>query len=162
MSFNKPNGNFREKLMNKIQTNRKLNSKSPEKPHFSPTNHSEDELFFNSFEKDIEAYRSFKNKINMNKIPARSLTNNQKQFLSDQFKIHLAEEILAEKEVFEKNEDLMKNIEKIKRMNLFHPKDLHIRRYKSTGKSSYVMNDYHTRSTNPGFSRNKLGNFFTN
>lgn len=29
------------------------------------------------------------------------------------------------------------------------------------GKLPYIINDYHSKSTNPGYSRNNKGNFFT-
>jgi len=38
---------------------------------------------------------------------------------------------------------------------------LHVKRYDSGGKVNYVYNDFHTKSTNPGFSRNKIGGFYT-
>ena len=38
---------------------------------------------------------------------------------------------------------------------------LHVKRYESGGKVKYVYNDFHTKQTNPGFSRNKIGGFYT-
>ena len=163
MSYKTPHPNFRQKLLNQIESGNRLNKMYP--PNHSKaflSFHQEKDPFFNIFEKDVNDYHTFHNKINMQKISEHQLSFPQKQFMKDQWKLKIAKEILEEKEVFEKNEELKKNIEKIKSLDLLRNKELNIKNFKFSGKSQYVMNDYHTRSTNPGFSRNKLGNFFTN
>lgn len=160
MSSRTPHPNFRQKLHENIERGRSLYSAAHSND--SSSLKPKDQEFFNIFERDINDYKTFQNKVNTHKITEKGLSHLQKKFMEDGWKIKIAEEILAEKEVFEKNENLKKNIEKLKRLNLLCCKELKIKNFKSTGKSQYIMNDYHTRSTNPGFSRNKLGNFFTN
>lgn len=160
MSSKTPHPNFRQKLHDKIERGRSLYSAA--NSNDSSALKQNDQEFFNIFEKDINEYKTFHNKVNMHKIKEKGLTHLQRKYMDDGWKIKIAEEILAEKEVFEKNENLKRNIEKLKNLNLLCCKDLKIKNFKPSGKSQYVMNDYHTRSTNPGFSRNKLGNFFTN
>lgn len=39
--------------------------------------------------------------------------------------------------------------------------DIHVKRYEDVGKLGFIYNDYHTKSTNPGYSRNAKGGFYT-
>lgn len=55
---------------------------------------------------------------------------------------------------------LVESVLKLKEMKLLREKSLQITRY-SEIPSVPVYNDYHSRETNPGYSRNKLGGFFT-
>lgn len=51
-------------------------------------------------------------------------------------------------------------VQKMKQMKLMDPKELSIVKHKS-GKENNHVGSHHDRQTNPGYSRNKLGGFFT-
>lgn len=68
---------------------------------------------------------------------------------------------LSEQEcVLNRHPELVESIIKLKDMKLLREKSLQITRY-SEIPNVPVYNDYHSRETNPGYSRNKLGGFFT-
>lgn len=58
------------------------------------------------------------------------------------------------------NSALMDSIVKLRDMNLLKLNSPSTNRYKGVGKVDYVMNDFHARSTNPGYSRNHGGVFY--
>lgn len=113
--------------------------------------------FFYIFQQDLDDFQTTKTLYNRKKLLPTKLP----KILETNSKVKYAQEILEEKEVFAKNEILRQNIAKLKAMNLIQDKSLKIKSFKSTGKSDFVMNDFHLRATNPGFSRNNLGSFFT-
>lgn len=49
----------------------------------------------------------------------------------------------------------------LKRMNLLIGKDLQRMKFPGVTKYNHIHNDYHERMTNPGYSRNYLGKFYT-
>lgn len=49
----------------------------------------------------------------------------------------------------------------LKRMNLLLSKDLQRMKFPGVIKYHHIHNDYHERMTNPGYSRNYLGKFYT-
>jgi hypothetical protein len=55
---------------------------------------------------------------------------------------------------------MSQSILKMKDMDLMKPKALHMVEHKSSQDRSLNSN-IHTRQTNPGYSRNKLGGFYT-
>ena len=113
--------------------------------------------FFHIFQQDLDDFQSTKNYYNRNKFQFTKLP----KIVEKNSKVKYAQEILEEKEVFAKNKVLRQNIAKLKAMNLIQDKNIKIKSFKATGKSDFVMNDFHLRATNPGFSRNNLGSFFT-
>ena len=131
------------KKTNKVGRNLSLNTKK--------------DPFFYIFQQEIDDFQTTKNLYNRNKLPFIKLP----KIFEKNSKVKYAQEILEEKEVFAKNEVLRQNIAKLKAMNLIQDKNIKIKSFKSTGKSDFVMNDFHLRATNPGFSRNNLGSFFT-
>eukprot|EP01017_Pseudomicrothorax_dubius_P022237 TRINITY_DN2399_c0_g1_i7.p2 TRINITY_DN2399_c0_g1~~TRINITY_DN2399_c0_g1_i7.p2 ORF type:complete len:250 (-),score=52.87 TRINITY_DN2399_c0_g1_i7:1313-2062(-) len=81
-------------------------------------------------------------------IPKSTLKNN------------IIERIIMDEATISKNPNLVNSIFKLKSLNLLNVRNPKVNRFKGIGKAEYVYNDYHTRHTNPGFSRNKLGTFF--
>lgn len=113
--------------------------------------------FFEIFQREIDDFQSTKSFENRNKY---NYTRFPRLFEKNS-RIKFAQEILEEKEVFVQNEVLKRNIEKLKEMNLIQDKNLRIKSFKASGKSEFVLNDFHLRATNPGYSRNNLGSFYT-
>lgn len=77
-------------------------------------------------------------------------------------KNHVIENILQDSEVFLQNQNLLDSVYKLKKMNLLKQHQVHINRFPGIGKFDFVLNDFHSKSTNPGFSRNKEGGYFYN
>ena len=50
---------------------------------------------------------------------------------------------------------------KLKSLNLLKDSDIHVKRHNHNDKFNFVYNDFHSKSTNPGYSRNDKGGFFT-
>lgn len=50
---------------------------------------------------------------------------------------------------------------KLKEMKLLTGKDLNKVKFPGVIKHEHIYNDYHERQTNPGFSRNEKGKFYT-
>jgi hypothetical protein len=50
---------------------------------------------------------------------------------------------------------------KLGEMKLLNNKELPMTKFPGINQSGDVYNDYHTRQTNPGYSRNKLGGMYT-
>lgn len=70
------------------------------------------------------------------------------------------ERIILEEQVITKNRALMDSIFKLKTLNLLNLRTPHISKFKGIGKTNYIASDYHSRHTNPGYSRNKFGTFY--
>lgn len=58
------------------------------------------------------------------------------------------------------NPVLLESVIKLRDMKLLKAKVPGVNRYKGIGKVDYVYNDFHSRSTNPGYSRNHGGVFY--
>eukprot|EP00825_Cyclidium_porcatum_P027959 TRINITY_DN3035_c0_g1_i3.p1 TRINITY_DN3035_c0_g1~~TRINITY_DN3035_c0_g1_i3.p1 ORF type:complete len:275 (+),score=52.46 TRINITY_DN3035_c0_g1_i3:77-901(+) len=76
-------------------------------------------------------------------------------------KNQIIENIVQDYDVFLNKQMLMDNIYKLKQLNLLKQHDAHVNKYKGIGKMGFVYNDYHSKSTNNGFSRNFGGVFYT-
>ena len=59
------------------------------------------------------------------------------------------------------NPVLLENVKKLKELRLLRKHEIHVNRYRGNGSINFVFNDIHERSTNPGFSRNNKGGFYT-
>lgn len=55
---------------------------------------------------------------------------------------------------------MSQSILKMKDMDLMKPKTLYVAQHK-TSQDKNLSSNLHTRQTNPGYSRNKLGGFYT-
>lgn len=76
-------------------------------------------------------------------------------------KNNIIENIVQDYDVFLKKNELMDSVYKLKQLNLLKQHDTHINKYRGVGKTAFVYNDYHSKSTNNGFSRNFGGVFYT-
>lgn len=72
----------------------------------------------------------------------------------------VVEDILRQTDSIFKNPKLTDSIMKLKEMDLLRKNEPSLNKFKGVGKVGYVYNDYHSRSTNPGYSRNTGGNFY--
>ena len=72
----------------------------------------------------------------------------------------IIENILSDGEVFVANKQLMHSVYQLKKLHLLKQNQSHINRYSGVGKFPFVFNDYHSRSTNNGYSRQEKGGFF--
>ena len=52
-------------------------------------------------------------------------------------------------------------MQELKKMRLLTGKSLQKTSYPGIIKHAHIYNDYHTRETNPGYSRNYMGKFYT-
>lgn len=82
-------------------------------------------------------------------IPKTTLKNN------------IIEDIVRKGDTIVGNKELLESIYKLKNLNLLKSYNTQVQRYKGIGKLAFVYNDYHTKATNPGYSRSKLGTFYT-
>ncbi|KAL4492366.1 hypothetical protein ABPG72_005501 [Tetrahymena utriculariae] len=74
----------------------------------------------------------------------------------------IMQQIIEEEEIVTKDPKLMTNIESLWKMNLLNDKRFVNNSLAKKQNIAYVYNDYHSRSTNPGYSRNDMGGaFFT-
>ena len=69
--------------------------------------------------------------------------------------------ILEEGDWIAGNPNLVEKIVQLKEMKLLNEQNANNNQLKSSGKRNYVYNDYHTKSTNNGYSRNFGGTFYT-
>ncbi|KAL4510208.1 hypothetical protein ABPG72_010401 [Tetrahymena utriculariae] len=72
----------------------------------------------------------------------------------------IIENIVSEGDVFMGNKQLMESIYKLKSLNLLKQHESHVNRYNGVGKFPFVFNDYHSKSTNNGYSRQEKGGYF--
>lgn len=68
--------------------------------------------------------------------------------------------LLIDKKHFERSLQLTNGIAKLKQMKLLSCKELNNVKFPGVIKQQYVYNDYHTKGTNPGFSRGELGRVY--
>lgn len=73
----------------------------------------------------------------------------------------IVEKIVEDSDLFIKHPALMQSVYKLKSLNLLKEHDIHVKRYNGVGKFNFVFNDFHSKSTNPGYSRNDKGGFYT-
>jgi hypothetical protein len=71
----------------------------------------------------------------------------------------MAKSLLIDKEQIEKSRKLIEGMSKLKGINLLTGKDLNTMKLPGM-RENFVYNDYHTRGTNPGYSRGELGRYF--
>ncbi|KAM3146409.1 hypothetical protein pb186bvf_001378 [Paramecium bursaria] len=78
-------------------------------------------------------------------------------------KNHIIESIVDDADLLLQKKELISSIYKLKQLNLLRNKDFAVNKLPGVGKTSYVYNDYHTKSTNNGYARNWHwgGVFFT-
>lgn len=76
-------------------------------------------------------------------------------------KNRVIEEIVSEGDVFVGNKQLLGSVFKLKTLNLLKQNETNINRY-APGSTifPFVFNDYHSKSTNNGYSRQEKGGFF--
>jgi len=70
------------------------------------------------------------------------------------------EDLIDKEEFIMTNPVLLESIIKLRDMNLLKQNSPGVNRFKGIGKVDYVYNDFHSRSTNPGYSRNTGGVFY--
>mmetsp|Transcript_58622 Transcript_58622/g.67712 ORF Transcript_58622/g.67712 Transcript_58622/m.67712 type:complete len:283 (+) Transcript_58622:28-876(+) len=78
-------------------------------------------------------------------IPKSSITN------------RVIEDLVRNEQTISRNPALMESLTKLRDMNLLKERVPQLRTYKGVGKFAFVYNDYHSRNTNPGYSRNAIG-----
>ena len=66
-----------------------------------------------------------------------------------------------DKEALDRSKQLIEGMSKLKEMKLLEGKDLSKVKFPGVIRHEHVYNDYHERVTNPGFSRNYQGKFYT-
>ena len=66
-----------------------------------------------------------------------------------------------DKEALDRSRQLIEGMSKLKEMKLLEGKDLSKVKFPGVIRHEHVYNDYHERVTNPGFSRNYQGKFYT-
>jgi len=81
----------------------------------------------------------------INSIPKTALKN------------QVIEDIIEKEDAIITNPALMESIIKLRDMKLLKPNSPSVNRFKGVGKVDHVYNDFHSRSTNPGYSRNTGG-----
>ncbi|CAD8111319.1 unnamed protein product [Paramecium primaurelia] len=69
--------------------------------------------------------------------------------------------LLRDSDIFLKKGDLLEQVKNLKRLQVLKNYETHHVNLPGVGKLPYIINDYHSKSTNPGYSRNNKGNFFT-
>jgi len=84
----------------------------------------------------------------INSIPKTALKNK------------VIEDIIEKEDDILRNPVLLESIIKLRDMKLLKQNSPGTTRYKGVGKVDYVYNDFHSRSTNPGYSRNTGGVFY--
>ncbi|KAM3144885.1 hypothetical protein pb186bvf_002897 [Paramecium bursaria] len=75
---------------------------------------------------------------------------------------NIVDSIIQNSDVLLKRQDLVQSMQSLKRLSLLRDYKFNHNSLPGVGKSPYVYNDFHSKSTNNGFSRNaQNGNFFT-
>ncbi|CAD8213539.1 unnamed protein product [Paramecium octaurelia] len=69
--------------------------------------------------------------------------------------------LMRDSEIFLKKGELLEQVNNLKRLQVLKNYETHHVNLPGVGKLPYIINDYHSKSTNPGYSRNNKGNFFT-
>ncbi|CAD8121461.1 unnamed protein product [Paramecium sonneborni] len=74
---------------------------------------------------------------------------------------HIIEDLIRDSNVFLKKPELLDQVQSLKRLKVLKKYEANHQNLPGVGKLPYIINDYHSKSTNPGYSRNNKGNFFT-
>ncbi|CAD8123211.1 unnamed protein product [Paramecium sonneborni] len=74
---------------------------------------------------------------------------------------HIIEDLIRDSDVFLKKPELLDQVQSLKRLKVLKKYEANHSNQPGVGKLPYIINDYHSKSTNPGYSRNNKGNFFT-
>lgn len=69
--------------------------------------------------------------------------------------------LIIDKDSLERSKQLVEGMAKLKDMKLLEGKDLGKVKFPGVIKHEHIYNDYHERVTNPGYSRNYQGKFYT-
>lgn len=75
-------------------------------------------------------------------------------------KSKVIEDLVRSEQDIAGNPVLMESLVKLRDLNLLKDKDPHFKTYKGAGKVDFIFSHYHSRETNPGYSRNKFGTPF--
>ncbi|CAD8075769.1 unnamed protein product [Paramecium primaurelia] len=74
---------------------------------------------------------------------------------------HIIEDLIRDSDIFLKKPEIIKQVQSLKRLKVLKKYEANHSNLPGVGKLPYIINDYHSKSTNPGYSRNNKGNFFT-
>ncbi|CAD8213317.1 unnamed protein product [Paramecium octaurelia] len=74
---------------------------------------------------------------------------------------HIVEDLIRDSDIFLKKAELLEQVQSLKRLKVLKKYEANHSNLPGVGKLPYIINDYHSKSTNPGYSRNNKGNFFT-
>lgn len=72
----------------------------------------------------------------------------------------LVKSLLIDKDQLEKSAKLIQGMSRLKEMNLLVGKDLNNVKLPGVIRHPHIYNDYHTRGSNPGYSRGELGRHY--
>jgi len=72
----------------------------------------------------------------------------------------IIEDIVDNASTVTKNQVLVDKLIHLRDLKLLNPNTPYFNRLKGIGKVDFVYNDYHSKATNPGYSRTPLGTFF--
>ena len=78
-----------------------------------------------------------------------------------QAKKTMIQSLLIEKKALERSEMLVEGMKKLRDMNLLTGKGLQKTKLPGVIRHEHIYNDYHDRTSNPGYSRNYQGKFYT-
>ncbi|CAK82686.1 unnamed protein product (macronuclear) [Paramecium tetraurelia] len=74
---------------------------------------------------------------------------------------HIIEDLIRDSDIFLKKSEMIEQVQSLKRLKVLKKYEANHQNLPGVGKLPYIINDYHSKSTNPGYSRNNKGNFFT-
>ncbi|CAD8157644.1 unnamed protein product [Paramecium octaurelia] len=74
---------------------------------------------------------------------------------------HIIEDLIRDSDIFLKKPEMIEQVQSLKRLKVLKKYEANHQNLPGVGKLPYIINDYHSKSTNPGYSRNNKGNFFT-
>jgi hypothetical protein len=72
----------------------------------------------------------------------------------------MIESILRDEDNVVNKPELMNSVIQLKKMQLLRKKNAKLVDYQNSGRVNFIYNDYHSKSTNPGYSRNSAGSFY--
>ncbi|CAD8174045.1 unnamed protein product [Paramecium octaurelia] len=128
------------------------------------------------FADDVQAHQQHiqnQNQNNINHYNKKTVTlkNLQQTLLFDErtnsvpkaaIQNHIIDDIVKNGDIILKQKGLLNQVQNLKRLKLLKQYEFNHYCLPGIGKSPYVFNDAHSKSTNPGYSRNKEGGkFFT-
>ena len=74
---------------------------------------------------------------------------------------NMLKSLSIDKDALDRSKQLIEGMSKLKEMKLLEGKDLNKVRFPGIIRHEHIYNDYHERTTNPGYSRNYQGKFYT-